>query len=113
LKLRPGVIVFVIALVVLAGCGGGSGSSPGSGGGGGGGGNPITPSGVTVLTYHNDVGRTGQNLNETTLTTSNVNSSNFGLLGSAAVDGPVDAEPLYVGSLTLNGAVHNVLFVVT
>jgi hypothetical protein len=73
----------------------------------------IPPNGVAVLTYHNDNGRTGQNLNETTLTTSNVNSTNFGLLGSAAVDGPVDAEPLYVGSLTLKGAVHNVLFVVT
>jgi hypothetical protein len=113
LKLRLGVIVSVIALIVLTGCAGGSGSSPSSGGGGGGGGIPITPSGVTVLTYHNDVGRTGQNLNETTLTTSNVNSTNFGLIGSASVDGPVDAEPLYVGSLTVNGAVHNVLFVVT
>ena len=73
----------------------------------------IPPNSVTVLTYHNDNGRTGQNLNETTLTTSNVNSTSFGLLGSATVDGPVDAEPLYVGSLTVNGAVHNVLFVVT
>jgi hypothetical protein len=110
LKLRASVIVSVIALVVLVGCGGGSNSS---GGGGGGGGNPITPSSITVLTYHNDVGRTGQNLNETILTTSNVNSTNFGLLGSAAADGPVDGEPLYVGNLTVQGAIHNVLFVVT
>ena len=73
----------------------------------------IAPNSVAVLTYHNDVERTGQNLNETTLTTSNLNSTSFGLLGSAPVDGPVDAEPLYVGSLTVNGAVHNVLFVVT
>jgi hypothetical protein len=73
----------------------------------------ISPATVSVLTYHNDVGRTGQNLSETTLTTSNVNSTSFGLLGSVAVDGPVDAQPLYVGSLTVNGAVHNVLFVVT
>ena len=72
-----------------------------------------SPATVSVLTYHNDVGRTGQNLSETTLTTSNVNSTNFGLLGSVAVDGPVDAQPLYVGSLTVNGAVHNVLFVAT
>ena len=106
LKLRARVIVFFIALIVLAGCGGGSSSGEG-------GGNPIAPSSVSVLTYHNDIGRTGQNLNETTLITSNVNSTNFGLLGSAAVDGPVDGEPLYVGSLTVNGAVHNVLFVVT
>jgi outer membrane protein assembly factor BamB len=75
--------------------------------------NAVTPSGVTVLTYHNDAGRTGQNLTETTLTTSNVNSTNFGLLGSISVDGPVDAEPLYVGNLTLQGGTHNTLFVVT
>ena len=108
---NPGVriIVFFAALSLLVGCGGGS----SSGGGGGGNPNPPPPSSVSVLTYHNDVGRTGQNLNETTLTTSNVNSTNFGLLGSAAVDGPVDGEPLYVGGLTVNGAVHNVLFVVT
>jgi hypothetical protein len=75
--------------------------------------NPVMASSVKVLTYHNDVGRTGQNLNETTLTTSNVNSTNFGLLGTISVDGPVDGEPLYVGSLTINGGTHNTLFVVT
>jgi Immunoglobulin domain/PQQ-like domain len=75
--------------------------------------NAVAPSSVTVLTYHNDVGRTGQNLTETTLTTSNVNSTNFGLLGSISVDGPVDGEPLYVGNLTLSGGTHNTLFVVT
>ncbi len=72
-----------------------------------------SPSNITVLTYHNDVGRTGLNPNETILTTSNVNSNQFGLLGTISVDGPVDAEPLYVGGMTINGATHNVLFVVT
>jgi len=71
------------------------------------------PSSIAVLTYHNDVARTGQNLNETTLTTSNVNSATFGLLGSIPVDGLVDAEPLYVGNMTINGGTHNVLFVAT
>ncbi len=71
------------------------------------------PSSVNVLTYHNDIARTGQNLNETTLTPSNVNSTKFGLLGSVPVDGPVDAQPLYAGGLTIKGAVHNVLFVAT
>jgi hypothetical protein len=70
-------------------------------------------SNVTVLTYHNDVSRTGLNPNETILTTSNVNSNQFGLLGTITVDGPVDAEPLYVGGLTVSGRTHNVLFVVT
>jgi PQQ-like domain len=75
--------------------------------------NTAQASNVTVLTYHNDNGRTGQNLNETTLTTANVASAQFGMLGSMTVDGPVDAEPLYVGGVTINGATHNVVFVAT
>ena len=71
------------------------------------------PSNVSVLTYHNDNSRTGQNLNETTLTPTNVASAQFGQLGTINVDGPVDAEPLYVGGMTINGVTHNVLFVVT
>jgi len=66
-----------------------------------------------VLTYHNDIERTGQNLTETTLTPSNVNSTTFGKLASLAVDGLVDAEPLYVSNLMVAGALHNVVFVVT
>ena len=62
------------------------------------------PNNVSVLTYHNDVGRTGQKLNETILTTANVASANFGMLGSITVDGAVDAEPLYVGGMTIDGA---------
>jgi hypothetical protein len=71
------------------------------------------PSTVSVLTYHNDVGRTGQNLNETILTTTNVTSAGFGKVGAITADGLVDAEPLYVGGLTVNGATHNVLYVAT
>jgi len=71
------------------------------------------PSNVSVLTYHNDIGRTGQNLNETTLTLSNVNSTNFGLIGTITVDGLVDAEPLYVGGMTINGGTHNMVFIAT
>ncbi len=71
------------------------------------------PSPVTVLMYHNDLGRTGLNPNETILTTSNVNSTGFGKIGTISVNGLVDAEPLYVGNMTVNGAKHNVLFVAT
>ena len=71
------------------------------------------PSGVNVLTYHNDIGRTGQNLNETILTHSNVNSTNFGKKGFLTTDGRVDAEPLYVSNLKIGGVSHNVVFVVT
>jgi outer membrane protein assembly factor BamB len=66
-----------------------------------------------VLTYHNDLARTGQNLNETILTTSNVNSAGFGLLFTLKVDSDIDAQPLYVSGLTIAGVVHNVLYAVT
>ena len=66
-----------------------------------------------MLTYHNDNGRTGQNLNEQVLTLANVNSTNFGKVGFLNVSGLVDAEPLYVQNLTVAGASHNVVFVVT
>jgi len=75
--------------------------------------NAVQTSTVNVLTYHNDVARTGQNLSETILTTTNVNSANFGLVGNLSVDAGVDAEPLYVSNLTLVGGVHNVIYVVT
>jgi hypothetical protein len=74
---------------------------------------PPPPSSVSVLTYHNDVGRTGLNSNETILATNNVNSTQFAKLGSLPVTGLVDAEPLYVPNLTINGAAHNVVFVAT
>jgi hypothetical protein len=74
---------------------------------------PPPPSNASVLTYHNDIGRTGLNPNETILTTSNVNSASFGKLGSLSVTGLVDAEVLYVPNLTINAATHNVVYVVT
>ena len=69
---------------------------------------------VDVVTYHNDIARTGQNLNEGVLTTANVNSATFGKLRSLPVDGKVDAQPLYLANLgNIAGASHNVLYVAT
>lgn len=75
---------------------------------------PPPPTTNTVTTYHNDNARTGQNLNEVTLTTTNVNTSGFGMLFVIAADGKVDAQPLYLPSLNVSGqGTHNVLFVAT
>ena len=67
-----------------------------------------------MLTYHNDVSRTGQNQSETVLNTANVNSSQFGKLFSYALDGYVYAQPLYAPALSIPGqGTHNVVFVAT
>ena len=66
-----------------------------------------------VLTYKNDLSRSGQNLTESTLTPANVTTSSFGLLRVLPVDGKVDAQPLYVSQLSVSGAMHSVVFAAT
>ncbi len=68
---------------------------------------------VSVTTHHNDIGRTGQNLNETTLTTSNVNVNQFGKLFACPVDGYIYAQPLYVAQVAISSTTHNVVYVAT
>ena len=68
---------------------------------------------VDVLTNRYDGARTGANLRETQLTTTNVNVQRFGKLFSYPVDGAVYAQPLYVSGVTVNGIARNVLYVAT
>jgi len=69
---------------------------------------------IDVVTYHNDNSRTGQNLQETVLNRSNVKSSTFGKLFTFRVDGIIDAEPLYLSTVSIPGrGTHNVVYVVT
>jgi len=74
----------------------------------------LVSSAIDVVTYHDDIGRTGQNLLETILTTSNVNSSSFGKLFTLPVDGIIDAEPLYLSAVAIpNKGTHNVIYTAT
>jgi hypothetical protein len=67
-----------------------------------------------VLTYHNDNARTGQNLTESILNLSNVNSGQFGKLGFFRTNEFVDAEPLYASNVAVpNQGTHNLLIVAT
>jgi hypothetical protein len=66
-------------------------------------------SNVHVLTSRFDSARTGANLKEKILTTSNVKAATFGKLFTRNLDGQVYAQPLYVGGV--NG--KNVVYVAT
>jgi hypothetical protein len=67
-----------------------------------------------VLTYHNDNARSGVDASETILTPADVNAATFGKVGFDAVDGKVDAQPLYVAGVSIPGqGTHDVLYVAT
>ena len=69
---------------------------------------------VDVLTYHNDLARTGQDLNEVLLTPASVNAARFGKRFTASVDGQIYAQPLYKAGVVIAGqGRHNVVFVAT
>jgi len=73
----------------------------------------VAAAGTSVTTYHNDNARDGWNSSETVLTPQTVNATTFGKLRDLTADGKVDAQPLYVSSLSIAGQTHNVLITVT
>jgi hypothetical protein len=69
---------------------------------------------VSVLTYKSDNLRTGLNNQETTLTTQTVGGGSFGLLQTVAVDEQVNAQPLIVPNVSVQGqGSHTVAYVAT
>ena len=68
---------------------------------------------VSVLTNKYDNTRDGLNSSESLLTLANVTSSQFGKLNTSNVDGYIQAQPLYMYGLSINGGTHNVVFVAT
>jgi len=67
-----------------------------------------------MLTWHNDLARTGQNLHETVLTPTNVNAKTFGKVFSFPVDGQMFGQPLYVDNVAVAGkGTYNVIYVAT
>jgi hypothetical protein len=69
---------------------------------------------ANVTTQHNDAARTGANTNETVLTTTNVNVSQFGKIFERTVDDEIYAQPLYVEGVSVPGiGLRNVVYVTT
>lgn len=68
---------------------------------------------VSVTTQHNNNFRTGANLAETKLNSSNVRPGSFGKLFTRQVDGQLYAQPLYIPGLTIGGKKRNVVFCAT
>jgi hypothetical protein len=66
-----------------------------------------------VTTYHFDNSRDGLNAQETMLTPESVTSATFGKLGFFPADGKVDAQPLYLAGLNVNGTATNMLYMAT
>ena len=99
----------LVLVLLLAACGrdiadtGGGPPDPG----------PPNPQGVSVLTQHNDLSRSGWNDHEALLTTSNVNAQSFGKVSTLPVDDQIYAQPLVAGKIAIGGGEHNVVYVAT
>jgi hypothetical protein len=75
---------------------------------------PPAQAAQAVLQRGYDAAVSGANLKETTLNTSNVSESTFGLLFKLPLDDAVFAQPLYVPNVAIpNHGTHNVVYVAT
>ena len=72
-----------------------------------------TPANTAIVTYHNDPSRSGLNTNESILTTSNVNGSQFGKRVTYPVDGQIYTQPLFLPNVRINKNTYNMVFVAT
>src|SRR5262245_28953023 len=69
---------------------------------------------VAVLTQHNDLNRSGANLQEKLLNTNNVNTNQFGLLFRRTVDDEIHTQPLIMTNVNVPGkGTHNLAIVAT
>src|SRR5260370_30113941 len=73
----------------------------------------LAPANVPVTSFHYDPFIQGQDTQETDLTPVNVNSSLFGKIASAPVDGYTYAQPLYVHNLMICSVAPNLPYVAT
>ncbi len=71
------------------------------------------PGQTSVLTQHNDLSRTGANLNETILTPANVNVQHFGMLFKRVLDDQVYGQPLLASNVKVGGGTRDVVYLTT
>lgn len=73
----------------------------------------LTLDAVTITTAHFDNSRNGGNTTETIITPAILASGRFKKLGSYSIDGDLYAQPLYIPSITVSGASHNLVLIAT
>jgi len=94
--------------------GGAAGDAPSQAGESGMGGSSSELAFSLVATEHNDLSRTGANLQETVLTSANVNPRDFGELARRPLRGAVFAQPLLAPGVAIApGVMRDVLYVCT
>jgi hypothetical protein len=68
---------------------------------------------VDVLTQHNDLARTGTNLQETVLTPAKINAKRFGMIFKRVLDDQVYGQPLIATNVKVGGGTHDLVFLTT